>query len=485
MIRQRPELKIILTSATLDAQSYLNYFSEFKVAALTVEGRLHPVDVYYLNEPCKNYIEKAYETVISIDLTQPAGDVLVFMTGIEDISLLCSMFRGNKRLNVLPLHASLSLEEQMRPFEQSIGKRKVIVSTNLAETAVTIEGVVYVVDSCFFKAKSYIAGVECIGTFPISKSQALQRSGRAGRVRAGKCYRLCTREDWDRLEDSAVSEVVRAELSNSIFYLKTMGVQSVSNFPFITPPSRSTVMDGLELLYNLGITDENSFLTETGKILAEFPLDVKLGVILLNSCSEKFRCSKEILSIVSMLSVQHVFTASSNEGIVASKIKIGAKEGDLITFLNIFENFVRTPEKKKFCSEFRLNIKALNKACKIRDQIRALMARNGLKVVSCEFDVESILRCLVTGLFANVAQRQPSGVYKTFKGDDEFHLHQSSVLGVVKPPWIVFNEVVQTDKKFLVDCSEIDADWLTELVPHYFEDVRDLKLQISRKRTGN
>lgn len=444
------------------------------------------MDVYYLKEPCSNYIEKSIETVQSINQTQAPGDILVFLTGQEDISIFQSQFHLNKNLEVLPLYSSLPIEDQMKVFQPSIGKRKVIAATNIAETAVTIEGVLYVIDCCFCKMKYYKNSIEWLSMYPISKSQAIQRAGRAGRLRPGKCYRLCTENSYNSLSDSCLPEILRVDLSQPIIYLKTLGIHNMPNFPFMNPPNKSSIIEAFELLHSLNVVDESGLLSQdVGKIISEFPINMKLAVMLVKSCSENFRCSQEMLSIVSMMSVQNIFSTRTPEAIVASKVKIGAKEGDHVTMLNILETFSRINnfnDRKKFCIEFKLNMRALQRAGRIKDQLKSIMQKLKLRTISCECDVESILRCLVTGLFMNAAQREPNGIYKTLKSNDDYHLHPSSVLNLVKPPWIVFTEVLQTDKMYLLDSSEIDADWLFELAPNYFEDLRNTKMHIQHKK---
>lgn len=486
ILLKREDLKVIITSATISAETYIEYFNEFKVEAITIEGRTHPVDIYYLASPCKNYIEKAIETALAIHKSQPPGDILVFLTGQEDISAFISALSQENSLTVLPLHASLSTENQLKVFSTAHPHRKIIASTNIAETAVTIEGILYVIDCCFVKQKTFIGGFECLSTFPISKAQAVQRAGRAGRLRPGKCYRLCTESSFSALRNENIAEILRVDLSPTIVYLKSLCIHNIPAFPFITQPHKNSILTALEMLYNLGAIDENGFLTsEVGEALVELPIDHKLAVVLLNSCTENFRCSKEILSIVAMLSVQGIFNGRPNENILMTKRRLGAKEGDHPSLLNIFEQFAKIPsfnERKKFCQDHRLNMRALQRVGKIRDQLRGILQKLRLNIVSCEYDVESILRCLVTGLFSNAAQREPNGVYRISNCNEEFQLHPSSILSVIKPEWLVFTEVLQTDKKYLVDASEIDADWLYELAPNYFTDTRDIKMHMQHKK---
>lgn len=310
---------MIISSATLDAEEYASFFKEKaqNVQILSVEGRNFPVDIYYLQEPCADYIRKAYETAKSIHLTQPRGDILVFLTGQDDIHTFITYFQDVSDIECLPLYSGLSTERQMDVFLANRShKRRLIASTNIAETSITIENICYVIDCCFVKAKIYspVSNIEYLSVIPVSKSQALQRAGRSGRLRPGRCYRLCTEVEYSRLPDNSTPEILRSDLTATVLYLKSLGIFNIPDFQFITQPNRESIIRALEVLYSLGAIDDYAILTKSiGYLIAELPIDPRFAVILLNACKDDFHCSREMLEIVSMLSIQNLFTGKGTE----------------------------------------------------------------------------------------------------------------------------------------------------------------------------
>lgn len=324
ILKKRQDLRIVISSATLDAEAFATYFSSgshpsygIKAAAiLSVEGRMYPVDIQYLDEPCSDYVEQAIQTVFDIHTKEPAGDILVFMTGREEIETIVSEIQErattlppNKYAAILalPIYAGLQAEEQMLVFEQTErGTRKVVVATNIAEASVTIPGIGYVVDSGFVKLRAYNprTGMETLTTTAISRASADQRSGRAGRIKNGKSYRLYTEDSFQKnMRQASVPEIQRSNLAGMVLQLKALGIESVLRFDFMTSPPAEMMSKALELLYSLGALDKFGRLTiPLGMRLAEFPLDPLLGKILLDS--SRFGCSYEMLTIAAMVSVQ-------------------------------------------------------------------------------------------------------------------------------------------------------------------------------------
>mmetsp|Transcript_1920 Transcript_1920/g.4252 ORF Transcript_1920/g.4252 Transcript_1920/m.4252 type:complete len:667 (-) Transcript_1920:38-2038(-) len=489
--KRRPDLKVIISSASVDAEALRNYYSEDRVQILSVQGRTYPVDVFYLDSPCQSYIEAATEAVLQLHETVPPGDFLVFLTGVEEIEKAGSLLREarDKRLEVLPLHASLPIEQQMEVFRRPRqGWRRVVLSTNIAESSVTLEGVYIVIDCCFVKLKCYDprSGIESLVVVAESQSQAQQRAGRAGRTRPGKCYRLCTETDFLKLNPRSNPEIMRSDLTPMLLYLKSLGIDNLSKFNFLDPPPNSALTKALEVLYSLGAIDDLCQLTEDiGYQLAEMPLEPRLGVILLNACKDEFNCSEEMLSIVSMLSVAPLFTSNTPEAILSTKKRLGCKEGDHVTLLNIYNMFHKThsfQDRKQFCKDHRLHMRALQRAGQLREQLRNILRKLKKPIISCENDVEALLRCLTTGLFMNAAQRTKANLYKTVTGETLVRLMPSSITTIKHPQWVVYSEVLFLDQVYINDVSEIDADWLSELAPHYFQDTRAIQARLQHKR---
>ena len=318
--KRRPDLRLIVTSATLDAQKFQRYFSIDKgslAPLLKVPGRAHPVEIFYTQEPEPDYVEAAIRTVLMIHRAEDEGDILLFLTGEEEIEDACRKIKIEADdllhqdpdavgpLVCIPLYSSLPPAQQQRIFDPPPSRRspggpagrKVVVSTNIAETSLTIDGIVYVVDPGFSKQKVYNPRirVESLLVSPISKASAQQRAGRAGRTKPGKCFRLYTEKDFMReLEDQPHPEILRSNLANTVLTLVKLGIkvrsrhvvvlhkvtilQDLVRFDYVDAPSPETLMRALETLNYLAALDDEGNLTALGGIMAEFPLDPQVGV---------------------------------------------------------------------------------------------------------------------------------------------------------------------------------------------------------------
>lgn len=319
---KRPDLKLVIMSATLEAEKFQDYFN---VAPLIkVPGRLHPVDLFYTSEPEANYLEAAIRTVVQIHMREPPGDILLFLTGEEEIEDACRKIKmeisdlGDQfgPVKVVPLYSSLALVMQQKIFEPAPAPlkdggppgRKIVVSTNIAETSLTIDGIVYVIDPGFSKQKLYNprVRVESLLVTPISKASAHQRSGRAGRTCPGKCFRLYTENSFNTdLQPQTYPELLRSDLASTVLTLKKLGIDDLVHFDFMDPPAPETLMRALEVLNYLGALDDEGNLTKLGEMMSELPLDPQMSKMLI--VSPEFNCSNEILTITAMLSGLFVF----------------------------------------------------------------------------------------------------------------------------------------------------------------------------------
>ncbi|KAI5565039.1 hypothetical protein POPTR_014G117900v4 [Populus trichocarpa] len=322
VLKNRPDLKLVVMSATLEAEKFQGYFCEAPL--MKVPGRLHPVEIFYTQEPERDYLEAAIRTVVQIHLCEPHGDILVFLTGEEEIEDACRKITkeiGNLGdqvgpVKIVPLYSTLPPAMQQKIFEpappplQEGGPsgRKIVVSTNIAETSLTIDGIVYVIDPGFSKQKVYNprVRVESLLVSPISKASAHQRSGRAGRTQPGKCFRLYTERSFNQdLQPQTFPEILRSNLANTVLTLKKLGIDDLVHFDFMDPPAPETLMRALEVLNYLGALDDEGNMTKLGEIMSEFPLDPQLSKMLV--VSPEFNCSNEILSISAMLSVSQYY----------------------------------------------------------------------------------------------------------------------------------------------------------------------------------
>ncbi|KAI8833687.1 P-loop containing nucleoside triphosphate hydrolase protein [Chytriomyces cf. hyalinus JEL632] len=494
--RKRPDLRLIVMSATLDAGKFQSYFDDAPL--LVVPGRTFPVDIFYTPEPERDYLEAAIRTVLQIHTCEDPGDILVFLTGEEEIEDACRKISGEINhlinaqpdhvgdLKVVPLYSTLPPQMQQRIFEDAPPPRKkggppgrkVVVSTNIAETSLTIDGIVYVIDPGFSKQKVYNPRirVESLLVSPISKASAQQRAGRAGRTRPGKCFRLYTEKAFKNdLQEQTYPEILRCNLGSVVLQLKKLGIDDLVHFDFMDAPAPETLMRALELLNFLGALNDDIELTDIGVIMAEFPLDPQLAKALISSPSHT--CSNEILTIVAMLSVPNAFIRPNDQRKQAdeAKAQFNHPDSDHLTLLNAYHEYKEHGSDAQWCFANYLNARTLKSADNVREQLKRLMERHNIPLVSTDFNDKqywnNIRHALASGFFMQVAHLERNGHYLTAKDNQVVQLHPSCNLET-KPEWVLYNEFVLTQKNYIRTVSEVKPDWLLEISPDYYEMKR-------------
>lgn len=501
--RRRPELRLIISSATIEAKSMSDFFQTSKKhrgqedhefvprkvpAILSVEGRGFNVHIHYVVEPVSDYVQATVSTVLSIHEQEPAGDILVFLTGQDDIDaairLLTEEAHASRKISsgliVLPLYSSLPRADQDLVFSPTPrGKRKVVISTNIAETSLTLEGVVYVVDSGFSKQQFYnpISDIENLVVAPISKASARQRAGRAGRVRPGKCYRLYTEEYFvNEMSSVGIPEMQRSKLVSCVIQLKALGIDNILGFDWPASPPPEAMIRALEVLYSLGILDDDAKLTSpVGFQAAEIPLDPMISKMILSS--NQLGCSDEIITIAAILSIQSIWVSGRGvqKELDEAKLRFAAAEGDHVTFLNVYKGFLQSGKSSQWCHKNYMNYQAMKKVIEIREQLRRTALRLGIVLKSCEGDMLAVRKAVTAGFFANASRLEAfshNGMYKTVRGSQEVYIHPSSVLFRVNPKWVVYHSLVSTDRQYMRNVMTVDPSWLTEAAPHFFQHQR-------------
>ncbi|KAH8104519.1 pre-mRNA splicing factor [Cristinia sonorae] len=482
--RFRPELRLLISSATMDADKFREYFDDAPV--FYVPGRRYPVDIHYTPQPEANYLHAAITTVFQIHTTQPKGDILVFFTGQDEIEAAQENLQetaralGNKiaELMICPIYANLPSEMQAKIFEPTPeGARKVVLATNIAETSITIDGVVFVIDPGFVKQNSYNprTGMSSLVVVPCSRASANQRAGRAGRVGPGKAFRLYTKWAFaNELEENTVPEIQRTNLGMVVLLLKSLGINDLIGFEFMDPPPGETLMRALELLYALGALNDRGELTKLGRRMAEFPVDPMLSKAII--ASEQYSCTDEVLTIISMLQESgSLFYRPKDKKLHADQARQNFVRagGDHFTLLNVWEQWADTNYSVQFCYEQFLQHKSISRARDIRDQLAGLCDRVEVVVQSNPNtnDITPIQKALTAGYFYNTAQLQKSGdSYRTLKTNQTVYIHPSSSLFQQTPPvkTVLYYELVMTSKSYLRQVMEIKPQWLMEVAPHYF-----------------
>ncbi|KAL7962404.1 P-loop containing nucleoside triphosphate hydrolase protein [Trichoderma compactum] len=505
--KKRPELRIIVSSATIQAEDFFDFFakgsgqetkkeqhgqpSSDAVTIVSLEGRTYPIDTLYLESPAEDYVEKAVNTVFDIHTQEGEGDILVFLTGREEIdnAIQAVAERATQLdgrhgpLQPLPLYAGLSTEQQMYVFDKPPeGTRKVVFSTNIAEASVTIDGIVHVIDCGFVKLRAYNpkTGIETLTTTVISKASASQRAGRAGRTKPGKCYRLYTENAYQTLPETNPPEIQRSNLASTILQLKALGIDNVVRFDFLSAPPSELMSKALELLYSLGALDDYAKLTQPlGSRMAELAVEPMMAKTLLSA--PQFNCLSEMLTIAAMTSLGGnvwFYHDGEQKKMESSRRKFAVEEGDHLTLLNVYQTFITKGKKEaKFCHEHNLNYKSMTRAISIRAQLKRYLERFNINVdetLSSKQDhgnkAEHIRRCLTSGYFAHAARMQPDGTYRNVEGGTVLHAHPNSLMFNRKADWVVFHEIMETgDKTYIRDITKIEKNWLVEYAPEFYK----------------
>ena len=476
-IKRRPTLKLIITSATLNSAKFSKFFDNCPV--FKIPGRTYDVEILYAKVPEIDYLEASLKTVLQIHLNEKPGDILLFLTGQEEIDNACSMLqlkvstlgKNVPKLIIYPVYSAMPSELQIKIFEPAPpGGRKCIIATNIAEASLTIDGIYYVVDPGFTKIKTFNSkvGMDNLIIVPISQSSAQQRAGRAGRTGPGKCYRLYTYNAFkNEMLPDTVPEIQRTNLADTVLILKALGINDLLNFQFMDPPPTPNLVNAMEQLYYLGALDEEGLLTKLGRRMAEFPLEPQLSKILLASVD--LNCSEEITTIVSMLSVQNVFYRPKEKEEQADKkrARFINYQGDHITLLNVYNEFIKN-QTEEWCKDNYLHYRNLAKAVEIKEQLRSILERYKLKIISCKGSYSQVRKAITAGYFSHVARCQKD-IYKTIIDDHEVFIHPSSALFNKNPEWVVYHEVVNTSKEYMRNVSTINPKWLMDVAGKYFK----------------
>jgi len=499
--RARPDIKIIISSATLEAERFSKYFDDAKI--FKVPGRRFPVDIYYTKAPEADYVEASVVTALQVHVTQPPGDILIFLTGQEEIEAAEESLRqrtkglGNKigELIIAPIYSTLPSDMQAKIFEITPpGARKIVLATNIAETSLTVEGIVYVIDCGFGKQTSYNprTGMESLVVTPISKASANQRAGRAGRTAPGKCFRLYTLWSYqNELDDTTIPEIQRTNLGNVVLMLKSMGINDLVNFDFMDPPPFEMLRRALEQLYALGALNDKGELTRLGRRMAEFPLDPLLAKTVI--MSEQYKCVDQIVTICSMLSVGNsIFYRPKDKALHADNARVNFYRpgGDHLALLNVYNQWAEANYSAQWCYETFIQIRSMRRARDVKEQILEICERVEIDAKDPELSQyedeqnTNIRKCIAAGYFYNVAKLGKNGMYKTVKNSHSVLIHPSSLLFKEEPEWVIYHELVLTSKEYMRNVLEVKSEWLLEVAPHFWKesDLKEEKKKMPKNR---
>ncbi|GMH78802.1 hypothetical protein TrST_g8145 [Triparma strigata] len=545
--RKLPPLKVIVMSATISSETFSKYFStpNMQAKVLSIPGKTHRIDVCYLSEACEDFVEGCVEASLRLHCSYEEGDILCFLPGREEIDSAVYMLRKllkereeegkssyvsedkveevkGKNINVLteptdgavvlPLYSSLSPSQQQQIFLPLPANchRRIIISTNIAETSLTLSNVIYVVDSGLEKKKVLTqTGVGVLRTEVISKASAVQRSGRCGRVRPGLAIRMYRELEFEGFKPVQRPEIEGASLSNVVLLMLTMGIKDCINFDFLQPPSEKKLLKAFHTLHRLKAVNDSMEITPYGEKMSKLPVDVEWANLVLKS--EGYGCVKEVLTSVAMLSAENIFYRPTDEREAAKAAqkhrRFSSFEGDIPSLRSVYETWeketiyvdpslpnvakryrqlqssknlkIPSPE---WCSRNYINSRSVAKAHSVRFQLHDICKNLYMNVESsCGSEgYVDYLKCVCEGLSHQIALRsvvssdssegsssqRPQGKYKTLSGI-EVNVHPNSTMFQRNPApsAVVFTEIIVTKKTYITGVTQVKKDWVTEFHP--------------------
>ena len=488
--RKENKFKLLITSATLNVDKFSSFFMNAPV--YHINGRCFPVETFHIKQEQRDYINACIDTILQIHINQSLGHILCFLTGQEEIERACKLL-GDKLDDIdedelkydcviLPAYGSLSYDKQQQIFAKVPDNcRKIIFATNIAETSLTVSDITYVIDPGLVKQKqfNFDTGIDELIINNISKISAIQRKGRAGRTKNGKCYRLYTKKELNEFDKETVPEILRANLCSTILTLKVMGIDNINNFEYLDKPNEFAFINALNKLYLLGAIDKNGKINKKiGYKMSKFPLDPIYSKILIESM--EYESLDIALNLVSIISANN--GNSSNIFIKNKNEQFESKYGDIISWLLVFNYFLKNDEQYEWCKDNFVNYKILKNALKIRDQLKQIVERefdNNLLLKQSLKPIKSIRKVLAKSLFMQSAikidrkqndnQNNRNLAFKSYGNSDysdNVYIHPSSIsTSMDELKWIIYLEITYTSKPYMKGICCIKYEWIKKLLP--------------------
>ncbi|MES2237882.1 MAG: ATP-dependent RNA helicase HrpA [Pseudomonadota bacterium] len=496
LLPKRPDLKVIVTSATLDAERFSQHFSSNEKAAPVIEvsGRLYPIETRYRpwsEMPVANAsfagkgttdrdINEAIVDAVSEAHRAGPGDVLVFLPGEREIREAAEALRKHSfstmapGLEILPLFARQSAAEQARVFSSHQGRR-VVLATNVAETSLTVPGIRYVIDTGLARVKRYSHRnkIEQLQVEPIARAAANQRAGRCGRVSAGICFRLYAEDDFNKRAAYTEPEILRSSLAGVILRMKSLHLGDVENFPFLEAPAPRMIADGYQLLAELGAIDETTkALTKAGVELAKLPLDPKIGRMILAACEQG--CLNEMLIIAAALSVQDPRERPQEQAGSADQAHAKWKDekSEFLSYLKLWQaadvvwKHETSNKQRQWCRQNFLSWLRMREWRDVHTQLLTLCHEHGWKESQLAGSYEAIHKALLTGLLGHIGLKSEEDAHYLGARGIKFFVHPGSSLIKKAGRWIVAAEIVETSRLFARCVARIEPEWLEQVGSH-------------------
>ena len=506
----RNDLKVIISSATINSRSFARYFGGCPVVSIAAKS--YSVAMHYLPPPTHlqdnlaQHVVEVFDThyrkqeAAATSLTLPSrkktiarryGDaILIFLSGEKIISECIKMLKQlpyAAQLHILPLFGRLGKEEQDRVFERvPPTKTKIVVATNIAETSITIEDIAAVIDSGVAKINSYSTRsfTSILEECPISQASADQRAGRAGRTRPGTCYRLYSKHDFAHRYKFTPEEILRSDLSEVVLRMAELGISDFLSFDFLSSPGREQIRAAVEALKRLGALDSNHTLTTVGTTMTRFPLLPRHSRIIIEAMNCYQQVLPECLAIVAFLTTSSPFIYEGDDEteMRTARNRLISPHGDFISYYRLLRQFKNSGNRAQLCTEYGLDLRIMNEIANISQQLAEIVISMGLPVKG-EGPIEHIFAALSAGLIDYICARQSSYRYRSIT-THSVYIHPGSFLFGSSPEFIIAGEIVKTGKTFARTVSPLKRDWLKFLPSRYATQLKSFARVQPKRRSG-
>ncbi|MGF7101403.1 ATP-dependent RNA helicase [Borreliella kurtenbachii] len=488
--RKRDDFKIIVSSATINTKIFSKYFNNAPV--VSIETITYPVQIIYnppLLNTSKGMILKIKEIVLNVIKEKKAGDILIFLSGEKEIKETIKELQelnSKKNLIIFPLYGRMPKEAQEQIFMPTPkNKRKIIVSTNIAETSITVENIKIVIDSGKVKTNKFQTKTHTysLQEVPISKSSATQRAGRAGRLSKGTCYRLYKREDYQLREDYQKEEIYRTDLSEVVLRMADIGIRDFTHFDFISKPSAHSIQTASKILKSLDAINNKNELTEIGKYMILFPLIPAHSRALVEAMINYPQAIYQTTIGLSFLSTSGIFLLPQNEEMEARQAHLKYKNpmGDLIGFVNIFEDFKKALNKEAFTKENYLDLQGLEEIANVQMQLENIVSKLNIPIIQKGvFDNEGYLKSIMKGMRDYICFKTSKKKYKTIRAQNVI-IHPGSLISTDSVKYFVAGEIIETTKMYARSIGVLKKEWVDDIINEEFKnkDISDKKKQIA------
>jgi len=483
ILKERKEFKVIISSATLNTEAFSRYYEN--ACIVSIDTPVYPVQVYY-DPPYKEndeeaLVEKILALVERIVGERRKGDILIFLSGEKVIKDTCAALANSsvkRKLHIVPLYGRLGKEEQEKVFDKTpFGKTKVVISTNIAETSVTIDGITTVIDSGLSKMNFYNPRTftSSLVESPVSQASCNQRKGRAGRTQAGDCYRLYSPGDFDLRPLFTLEEIYRTDLAEVVLRMAELGIEDFYAFDFISPPGKKGIQGAIETLQLLNALDQDMKVTSVGSQMLYFPLMPRHARMIIEAILRYPDVIREVLIATSFLSTNSPFLLPQGEEMEARRAhhSFADENGDFVSYLRMFQAFESSQNKTKFCEKYYLDEKAMREIANIEEQLESIVGDTIGVPVSSGGPVEDFLCACARGLIQFICIRSGSRDYRSLT-TDKIIIHPGSVMFKEQMPFLMAGEIVRTSRMYARSVSPLKKEWLRRIDPDISRQLMDL-----------